>query len=220
MHVRAILTRCLPLLLLATPAQAQQHDMHDPDHAVQGGGVLPDGWHVRLDRSSASLDQVRAEKQDEGLHLTLGPAGIFYQPERTATGVYELSATFNQLTAPRHPEAYGLFVGGANLDAENQDYLYFLVRHTGEYLIKHRAGTEVHSLFNWTPHEAVRKADAEGKAANTLTIRSEQERVAFLVNGVEVVSMERAPMLNTDGLVGLRVNHNLDVLVTDFTLKK
>ncbi len=38
----------------------------------------------------------------------------------------------------------------------------------------------------------------------------------FLVNGVEVAKLPRVAQLNTDGVVGLRINHNLDVHVSGF----
>lgn len=211
----------LVAFFLSAPLIARaQHHMHDPDEAVEGGGHLPEGWAVQLDRASANLDQVRFTSEDEGLHITLGPAGIFYRPDQRAEGRYRVDATFTQLKAPRHPEAYGLFVGGARLDdADGRDYLYFLVRQTGEYLVKHRAGTEIHTLFDWTEHEAIHRADEAGRAQNELTIESGEKQVRFLVNGVEVAALDRVPMLNTDGIAGLRVNHNLDVRVTGFTIK-
>ncbi len=208
------------LFLLASPAAAQEH-MHgdDPDEAVEGGGMIPEGWRVRTDRG-ASMDNVRFMKMEHGYHVVLGPAAIFYDPESTASGAYTAHATFTQNKAPRHPEAYGLIVGGKNLDRDAQDYLYFLVRQSGEFLVKHRAGSETHTLTAWTAHEAIHKADDAGKASNTLAVRSEPDRVRFLVNGVEVAAFDRAPMLNTDGIVGFRVNHNLDVAITDFGIEK
>ncbi|WP_456427955.1 hypothetical protein [Rhodocaloribacter sp.] len=208
------------LVFLASPTAAQEH-MHgdDPDEAVEGGGTIPEGWQVRTDRG-ASMDNVRFMKMERGYHVVLGPAAIFYRPEMTASGAYTVHATFTQNKAPRHPEAYGLIVGGKNLDGDSQDYLYFLVRQNGEYLIKHRAGSETHTLTEWTAHEAIHKADDAGKASNVLAIRSEPDRVRFLVNGAEVAAIDRVPMLDTDGVAGFRVNHNLDVTITDFGVEK
>jgi hypothetical protein len=41
--------------------------------------------------------------------------------------------------------------------------------------------------------------------------------VRFLINGTEVRGLDRVPMLNTDGLVGFRIGHNLDVHIGGFT---
>ncbi|GIV62341.1 hypothetical protein GQ464_018355 [Rhodocaloribacter litoris] len=205
--------------LVTVPATARQHD-HDPDEAVTGGGHLPEGWQARLDRARASLDQVRFVETEAGYHITLGPAAIFYRPEDTASGSYTARATFVLNKPSAHPEAYGLFVGGRDLNGPGQDYLYFLVRQNGQYLVKHRAGAETHTLVDWTPHEAVRVPGERGTSENTLAVRATPERVAFLVNGVEVTALDRVPMLNTDGIAGLRVNHNLDVTVRDFAIER
>lgn len=206
------------LLLFSLPVFAQEH-MHenDPDNAVKGSDI-PEGWMVRTDRG-ASMDNVHFTRMERGYHIVLGPAAIFYNPEMKASGTYTVRATFTQNKAPRHPEAYGLFVGGKDLDSDAQDYLYFLIRQSGEFLIKHRAGDETHTLFDWTAHEAIRKVDDAGKASNTLAVRATPDRVHFLVNGTEVAALDRAPMLNTDGIAGLRVNHNLDVTITDFEIE-
>jgi hypothetical protein len=48
-----------------------------------------------------------------------------------------------------HREGYGLFVGGRNLQRPDQPYTYFLVRGTGDYLIKRprrRGHADAHGL--------------------------------------------------------------------------
>jgi hypothetical protein len=205
----------LVFAVFAAPLAAQ-HTQHDPDDKVAGGGELPSGWHARPDKANASMADVKFVSMGDGYHATLGPAAIFYNPAHNATGAYRAQATFTQTKAPQHPEAYGLVIGGKNLDKDNQDYLYFLVRQDGKFLVKHRAGTETHTLFEWTEHPAIRKADAEGKATNALAVDVGADGVRFLVNGTQVAQMERAADLNTDGIVGLRINHNLDVHVSDF----
>lgn len=188
------------LLALATPVAAQN----------------PDGWQIRPDRANAAVDQIRFATMGDGLHVTTGPSAILYNPTHAATGAYRAHATFTQMRASQHPEAYGLIVGGKNLDGASQDYLYFVVRQDGKFLIKHRAGAETHTLVDWTAHPAVKAGDAQGKATNALAVEARPEGVRFLANGTEVAKLPRAPMVNTDGIVGLRVNHNLDVHVADF----
>jgi hypothetical protein len=200
------------LLALAAPAAAQ-HGSHG------AGGGLPDGWQGRVDRENQKLEDVRFMAMGPGFHVMTGPHVILWHPERTATGSYTASATFMQRQAPERPEGFGLFVGGRDLDEADQDYLYFLVRHDGSYLIRHRAGSEVHTLTDWTVHEAIRQPTATGGADNTLAIESGADRVRFLVNDVEVQAFDRVPMLNTDGVVGLRIGHHLDIHVGDLTIQ-
>jgi hypothetical protein len=218
----------LALLTAAVPLAAQQHGGHHhgghqhgegPHHAGHHQpGVIPDGWRVRLDRAAATVDQVTFMSHDGYVHLVLGPSGIFYRPDHSASGEYTAAATFTQNRAPHHPESYGLFVGGRDLEGGAQDYLYFLVRGDGRYLVKHRGGAETHTLIDWTEHPAVRPADAEGKATNALAVQAGDFGVRFLVNGTEVGQLPRSPHLTTDGVVGLRVNHNLDVKMRDFAI--
>lgn len=182
------------------------------DGAQEAGG-FPSGWRVRTDRGETSPEAVDLVATEGGVRVRPGPRAVYWDPETTATGTYRARATFHRLNDPG-PEAYGLFVGGRDLQAEGQDYLYFLVRGDGSYLVKHRAGAETHTLVEWTEHSAVRGGSASGGAVtNTLAVESGPDTVRFLVNGTEVERLERAPMLNSDGQVGVRVNHRLDVRI-------
>jgi hypothetical protein len=208
------------ILMLATPLSAQQSmagmKMDDHDVKVANGGVLATGWTGRLDRPSMKIEDLKFAPMGEGFHVTTGPAAIFYTPTTSVAGKYTAEATFTQEKAPMHPEAYGIFVGGAHLDQPDQSYLYFIVRGDGKYMIKHRAGDQVHTIVDWTDNAAVVQKDAAGKATNKLKIEADKDKVSFSVNGKEVHSMNRADAMSTDGIVGLRVNHNLEVHIADF----
>lgn len=206
-------------LLAAVPAAAQQHAHPAPpagqhaDHAAGHATGIPEGWQMRLDRPGSTAP-IHFMSMDGHLHVILGPAGIFYQPTATGTGAYTARGTFTLNKPSEHPEAFGMFLGGRNLEAANQDYLYFLVRQDGQFMVKHRAGSETHTVIDWTEHAAVRQPGADGKATNTLAVETSAQGVRFLVNGTEVGMLPRG--VNTDGVYGLRLNHNLDVVVTDF----
>jgi hypothetical protein len=200
-------------------AQAPPHHaMQDPDKAIQGGGKLPAGWQARLDHASAGLEAVKFEPAGGGFHVTSGPAGIYFKPDQKAAGAYETHATFTQLEPAAHPEAYGLFIGGADLQGENQKYTYFLIRQDGKFLIKKREGAATPSVMNWTEAAAIAKADASGRMKNTLSIEVGADKVRFLVNGTEVASQPKA-QIETNGVAGLRINHNLNVQVDNFGVK-
>ena len=85
-----------------------------------------------------------------------------------------------------HPEAYGLIIGGADLEGAAQKYTYFLIRQDGKYLIKRRAGDQTPTIADWTDSAAIKKADTSGKMSNTLAIDVGKDKVRFLVNGTEV----------------------------------
>jgi len=118
--------------LAAMPLVAQDHQhAADPDKKMAGPGTLPSGWKGRLDSGDKTLAGVKAAQMGGGVHFTTGPAGIYYKPADKGTGAYEAHATFTQMEPAAHPEAYGLFIGGADLDAAGQKYTYFIVRQDG-----------------------------------------------------------------------------------------
>ncbi len=200
---------------LAVPVSAQQ-SARDPDIRAAGGGTRPAGWSARLDRATSSLDDVKFERMGAGLHVTTGPAVILWREADLARGGFHTEATFTQTKAPTHPEAYGLFVAGKDLKGEGQAYTYFLIRGDGKFLVKQRTGaTTANVTQGWTDHAAVVKQGADGKATNKLEILVGNGKVTFSVNGKEVHSMS-AGAGTMAGIVGLRINHNLDVHIDGF----
>lgn len=204
------------LVLAAAPLAAQMKD-HDPDKKADGG-ALPAGWMGRTDRDNTKLSDAKFETMGTGFHVTSGPAAIYWK-NNNVTGPYTASATFTQMKAPAHPEAYGMFFIGKDLTGAQQNYAYFLVRGDGKFLVKHRAGKDVHTIMDWTDNAAVNKQDLNGKATNKLTVdASKADSVRLLVNGKQINAFAKAYLGGSDGAVGLRVNHNLDVHVADFTI--
>ncbi|MGH7549027.1 MAG: hypothetical protein ACREMM_12760 [Gemmatimonadales bacterium] len=192
----------------------------DPDASVAGGGTVPAGWQARTDKGKPLTD-AKIVTMGSGLHVTLGPAVVLWRESDKASGDYHVVATFTQTENPRHPEAYGLFIGGSQLgDAQNR-YTYFLVRGDGKFLIKRRVAGDstVEVSKGWTESDAVVKADSEGKASNELSILVQGGKVSFQVNGKDVYSA-RATVLDTQGIVGYRVNHNLDVHLSALGIHK
>lgn len=211
------LSTLLALALVAAPVAAQQHGgMKDPDNAVKGGGTLPAGWSARTDKN-APLTNVKFATMGTGLHATMGPAAIFWTGSDTATGDFHTVASFTQMKAPMHPEAYGLFIGGSDLGGAHQRYTYLIVRGDGKFMIKRRNGDSVSTVVDWTANDAVNKADSTGKATNEVSMLVKGGTVSFMVNGKEVHNGNAADF-DTKGQVGIRVNHNLDVHIAGFAV--
>lgn len=187
------------LTLLATPMVAQ----------------LPAGWTGRADRGEAT--GIKFAVMGPGFHLTPGSSGIVYREADNVTGKFHTEATFTQTKASAHPEGYGLFFGGKDLAAEGQKYGYFLIRSDGKFLIKKRDGTATPNVVAWTDNEAVQKTDSTGKATNKLEIDATGDKILFKVNGKTVHEMDQA---DRSGIVGLRVNHGLDLHIAGFVVHK
>jgi hypothetical protein len=216
--MRSSLSAAALLAALSLPLAAQEH-APDPDHAQQGGTV-PAGWTVRADKGDASGAKIQT--MGKGLHVTTGPAIILYRANTDGSGPFHTLATFTQTKPSKHPEGYGLFVGGKGLDGAARQYVYFLVRQDGSYLIKRRDGEQTSDVSKgWVQSAAVKKADAKGSATNLLEVDNKRDptRVAFLVNGQEVYATDAKGMA-LDGIVGIRTNHNLDVHIEGFDVHR
>ena len=179
---------------------------------AQSGGVTANGWEARLDRGTDASGVLNFMSMGDGVHATTSGRGgaIFWRPSNTHSGTYTISASFTQMEPSDHPNAYGLFFGGANLSAASQRYSYFVIREDGQYLIKQRMGRQTPNVVSWTPHSAITELDAQGRATNVLSVEVGSSRVRFLVNGTEVSSQPRSAV-DLDGISGLRVNHQLNV---------
>lgn len=214
--IRRSLTTLSLLALAAAPLAAQ--GANDPTHKVEGG-ALPAGWMGRTDKPTDKLTDAKFVAMGSGFHATSGPAAIYWNPKNVTSSAFTASTTVTQTKAPTHPEAYGIFFMGKDLDTPQQNYAYFLVRGDGKYMVNHRAGADIHKIIPWTDSPAVNKADANGKATNKLTVdASKADSVRLLVNDKQVAALPMSHLGKTDGLVGLRVNHNLDVHIGDLTI--
>ena len=206
--MRKVLTAAAAVAVLTVPLLA----------GAQGGNEAS-GWEHRLDFGGDVNDLLHFRTMGDGVHATTTGAGfaIFWQPESTAGGNFSISATFTQMERSGHANAYGMFLGGADLAGDGQRYTYFMLRQGGEFLIKKRMGEELPTVVDWTAHDAVNDLDANGSSTNTLVIEAGDDTVRFLVNGTEVSSQPRSAV-DTDGTTGLRVTHMLNVHVSDLNL--
>lgn len=183
------------------------------------------GWMVRADRSTSASDPdgagaIKFMEMGGGLHAITPQAAVFWNPANTATGNFTAKASFKLMKPSGHTNYYGLVFGGSNLEGPTQAYTYFLVAQDGTWLIKKRDGDTVTSpVAPKTPNDAVKKPGEDGTSVNALEVRVGADKVDFVVNGTVVNSMPKAG-LKTDGIVGLRVNHLLEVMITGFAVTK
>ncbi len=181
----------------------------------------PSDWLLRADRPDQDTSEIFFVNMEPGWHITSGPAAIYYHPETTASGSFRVESEIFLFDPEGRREAFGVFVGGDNLQESDQQYLYFLIRASGEYLVKLREGSDTRSLIDWTSHDAVvpwsAKAPDDATVKNVLAMEAGDDTVRFLVNDVEVASLPRAD-LPVDGVVGLRVNHALNLHVSSLVV--
>ncbi len=188
----------------------------------------PPTWTVRLDRPKDGVvigsDQETADiwfvNMTPGWHITTGPAALFYPPASTAAGTYRAETLIHLFDPKGRNEAFGLFFGGQDLEGDDLAYDYFLIRNTGEFLIKRRTGASTSVLKDWTKHDAVKTygPEAESSVPNTLAVEAGADEVVFYINGAEAARLSRTDV-HTDGVVGLRINHSLNVHVEGFKVE-
>ena len=88
-------------------------------------------------------------------------------------------------------------------------------------MVKHRAGDQVHDVQAATKNDAVKQPGADGKSTNALEVRVAGNTISYVVNGTVVHTTPKSGMTaKTDGIVGIRVNHLLDVHVDGFAVQK
>lgn len=222
-------------LAVAAPlaAQQQQGKDKDPTIAAKGGGTLPAGWSIALDPKDIAKNMtpamVKFVTMGDGYHFTSGPAAIYWRANDVTSGAYQVTATFHQTKKIEghgdHGEAYGLVVGGSKLDTPEAQYLYFIVRQDGSYMIRHRAGpddkTQLHTIIPWTESPAINKPAADGSTTNTLLIHCTGDSIHFIANGKLLQGFSKADMhgMFPEGTAGIRMNHNLDVHVSGFKVE-
>lgn len=182
------------------------------------------GWKVRADKSTSATDpdaagDIQFMAMGGGFHAVNPQAAVYWNPANTASGTYTIAGTFTLNKPSGHTNYYGLVLGGHDLDGANQGYLYFLVAQNGTFLVKKRVGDKTENVVAKTPNAAVKQPDSGGTSTNTLEVRVGADTIDYVVNGTVVESTPKTGQM-TDGVYGIRVNHLLDVGITDFGVKK
>jgi hypothetical protein len=193
---------------------------------VSVAAQVPQGWTVRVDRSQNASDpddtpNLKFMTMGKGFHVTTGPAGTFWNPANTVAGDFTAAATFTLMKPSGHVNYYGLVFGGSDLGGAGQSYIYFIVAQDGTYSIRHRQGADVHDIQSRVPSDAIQKPGSSGQSTNALEVRVAGNTISYVVNGTVVHTTPKTGMTaKTDGLVGIRINHLLDVHVEGFAVNK
>lgn len=209
---------------LTIPVLSAAPETQDADRKVAGGGITAPGWVGAADKGAITDSKFEAMGND--FHLTIGPAALYWTPKNTATGNYTVSATFKELKPGMggHPHPVGLFIGGANLDTPKKSAFYCTVNSAGAVLVR---GFNEGTVFTLTtgrggaqPNDAVAKPAADGTVTNTVAWTVKDGTADCSVNGKSVGSFTKDQVkIATDGLYGIRVSHNMEVMVSGLAKK-
>lgn len=172
--------------------------------------VRPSGWMVRPIRAGADTTVIHFRPMSGGLHVTAGPAAVYFHPDSTAESAYGLSARFAGVDEP-DSEGLGLVFGGGGSNDPVDTYLAFVIRTAGEYaVLRHSAGTD-EMVVPWTSSAAV-----AATSANELELTVSGPSVVFRINGTTVQTVPSSRLGTTAGVFGLRVGTGGDVHVSGF----
>jgi hypothetical protein len=187
----------------------------------------PAGWKLRADRSTSASDpdaagNIKFMTMGKGFHATNPQAAVYWNPANTATGAYTVKGTFTLMKPSGHTNYYGLVFGGSDLEGPNQNYLYFLVAQDGTWLVKRREGdASTKDVAAKAASDAVKKPDATGKSTNALEVRVGADKIDYVVNGTTVHTTPKTGLTaKTDGIYGIRVNHQLEVHIDGFAVSR
>ncbi|MGE3618165.1 MAG: hypothetical protein AB7L66_20000 [Gemmatimonadales bacterium] len=202
----------------------------DADRSVKDGGVKVAGWKARVDRRPASqgktVNDSRFAEAPGGFRISVGPAGNFWNDANTASGDYEVKATFKEhKMAASHPHSYGIFIGGHDLESDTETLAYCIVYGNGTYSVKTFHGAKVTTIVNMEANPALHKAGDDGESTNEIGWRVKGDNASCVVNGTVVKSFAKSELVgpdkltSTDGVYGIRVSHNLELTVTGLAKK-
>jgi hypothetical protein len=202
----------------------------DAAHKVANGGIRGAGWQGRPDPGTGAVNDASLDVKGSDIEIHTGPAMLYWNPANKGTGDFTVSATFTEpkyMSANDHPHPYGVFIGGNNLDKDGTTALYCAAYGRGTFIVREFAPAVVNINGRGAANDAVHKAPAKGEAVEqTIALSVKGSRVTCSINGTEVASYDKGEVTGagkiptTDGIVGIRVAHNVDVTVKDFKITK
>ena len=204
----------------------------DADRAVTGGGITAPGWKGQVDPQSASqgrsIKDSKFEQKGDTLHLTIGPAAVYWNPANTASGDYTVKATFTEARMTSgHPHPMGLFIGGSKLGTPEQSLMYCTAYRDGTFIVRRFNGNTVTQVARKSPNDAIKKAsNPDESVTQEVAWVVKGGKAECQINGATVASFDKSEIVgpgkleSTDGIYGIRVSHNMDLTVSNLKMTK
>src|SRR5262249_13502609 len=156
---------------------------------------------------------------------------LYWNPANKGTGDFTVSATFTEpkyMSSNNHPHPYGVFIGGSNLDNNDKlTALYCAAYGRGTFIVRGFGPAAFQVNGRGAANDAVHKATGQGESGEqTIAMSVKGGNVSCSINGTVVGTWPKSEVVgagkltSTDGIVGVRVAHNVDVNVKDFKLTK
>jgi hypothetical protein len=221
--------------LLVAHVHAAPQAMQETTRKVPGGGIKAAGWQGRVDATESAkggkVDDSKLVLQGGELQLNNGPAAIYWNAANKVTGDFTVSATFTEpkyMSSNDHPHPYGLFIGGNKLDSDQASFVYCTPYGNGTYIVRGfgPATFRVDGGGRGAPSDAIHKAEPGGSVTQDVEMSVKGDKVECKINGTVVSSHPKSDVVgagkldSTDGFVGIRAAHNVDVNIKNFKVTK
>jgi hypothetical protein len=126
-----------------------------------------------------------------------------------------------------HPRPYGIFIGGNDLGAEDQSYLYCAAYGNGNFIVRGFGPVAFQMNGRGEANAAVHKAAGPGEpVTQEIAMSVKGDKVECSINGTVVATYDKPAVVtagklkSTDGIYGLRFAHNTEVKVAGFKMTK
>ena len=204
----------------------------DADKKVAGGGITVKGWQGKADagnKQGLTITDAKFAPEGKDIRITTGPAALYWNPAQVGKGDYTVKATFREPKQTyNHPHPFGVFIGGSGLDTDAANALYCVAYRNGNYVVRGFSnGKPWGPVRKPTPHEAVKKAESQdAEVVQEVALSVKGDKVECMINGASVWSGTKADVTgdgkvpSTDGIAGIRLSHNSDVIVSNFSVSK
>ena len=215
---------------IATLSAQAMNMQQDAAHKVANGGIRGAGWQGRPDAGTGAVNDSSLDVKGSDIEIHTGPAMLYWNPANKGTGDFTVSATFTEpkyMSSNDHPHPYGVFIGGNDLDTANASALYCAAYGRGTFIVRGFGPSPFQVNGRGGTSDAVHKAAGRGEQVEqTIALQVKGDSVSCIINGTTVGTYPKADVVaagklkSTDGIVGIRVAHNVDVNVKDFKVTK
>ncbi len=164
------------------------------------------------------------------MHVTTGPAAVYWNPDNKASGNYTVKATFKEpkyMSLNNHPHPYGIFIGGNDMGTDQQSYLYCAAYGNGTFIVRGFGPAPFQMNGRGAASPAVTKATGRGEpVTQEIALSVKGDKVECAINGTVVGTYDRSALVtggklkSTDGVYGIRFAHNTEALVTGLAMTK
>jgi hypothetical protein len=226
----------IAVALAATLAVPAISAAQDASRAVAGGGISAPGWMGKIDareaQNGAKLEDSKLVTMGQGLHVTTGPAVVYWNPANTASGNYTVEATFTErefMAINDHAHPYGIVIGGNKMGTDEQSYLYCAAYGNGNFIVRGfgPAAFMLNGGRQGQASEAVNKAAAKGQpVTQKIALKVSADKVECIINDKVAGTFPKTDIVatgkltSTDGIYGLRFGHNTDAHVSGLKVTK